>query len=403
MGFLSHSLPTVSLARFSEPKCGQCGLFKNCISPKMPVAGEGRRKVLVIGEAPGEIEDQQGKPFVGRTGQRLQQVLSDLGVDLFRDCWVTNSVICHPFKDKLPEKAVGYCQPNVLKAVRELDPEVIILLGAQPVKSLIGALWKEDPGGITRWAGFRIPCQIPNAWVCPTFHPSFVMREEMDGKGNPVAGIWWKEHLKQAFKLKGRPWDEVPDYSKQVEVVVDPEEAAGRVESFLGSCRGPFAFDIETTTLKPDGPHADIHSCSVSDGRTSVAFPWHGPVVRVMKEFLRSPIPKVGYNVKYESRWMHRKLGIWVKNWVWDGMVNAHIIDNRSWICGLKFQAFALLGQPSYDDAIRPYLRGKQPGSHSPNRIREVPLDAVLRYCGLDSLLEMLVARKQAKQLGVKL
>jgi hypothetical protein len=82
-------------------------------------------------------------------------------------------------------------------------------------------------------------------------------------------------------------------------------------------------------------------------------------------------------------------------------MLAAHVLDNRSDTKSLKFQAFVLLGQESYDDAIKPYLKSK--GSNDKNRITELDLEAVLRYCGMDAILEWHVAMKQAKKLGVTL
>ena len=62
------------------PRCGACGLFRGCRSPKMPWSGEGRRKVLLIGEAPGRNEDEQGTQFIGESGQLLERSLKKFGV-----------------------------------------------------------------------------------------------------------------------------------------------------------------------------------------------------------------------------------------------------------------------------------------------------------------------------------
>ena len=75
-------------------QCGLCGLYKHCLSPKMPPSGDGRKKILVVAEAPGENEDKQNTQLIGRAGQRLKFHLKQLGVDLHRDCWKTNAVIC---------------------------------------------------------------------------------------------------------------------------------------------------------------------------------------------------------------------------------------------------------------------------------------------------------------------
>src|SRR5688572_528647 len=87
------------------PKCGACGLLKGCKSPKMPVSGKGAKGILIIGEAPGRDEDIQGRPFVGATGEKLETTLRKLGVEMRRDCWLTNALICRP-KANVIEKEI---------------------------------------------------------------------------------------------------------------------------------------------------------------------------------------------------------------------------------------------------------------------------------------------------------
>jgi uracil-DNA glycosylase family 4 len=388
-------LPTV-------PYCGQCKLYRHCQSPKMPVAGKGRRKILLVGEAPGKFEDEQGRPFVGPSGQLLQEALLRLGVEMVSDCWLTNAAICHPKRDKLPSRAVEFCRPNLIRIVNELKPEVIVLFGARAVEGLLGWLWKEDVGPISRWVGWKIPCQRLNAWVVPTWHPAFVLRSEGDEhKGNSAAlRLLFERHLEAALSLKGRPWEEAPDYRREVRVMLEPERAAEEIARFMQACL-PVAFDFETDRLKPEHLDARVVCCSVSDGETTIAYPWHGEAVRATGELLASVVPKIGWSCKFEDRWCRRLFGLPVNGWAWDGMLAAHVLDNRRGITGLKFQAFVRLGQESYDDVVKPYLKAE--GGNTRNRIGEVGLTALLRYCGLDSLLEHRIGCMQAEELEVKL
>ena len=383
-----------------EPQCGACGLFKGCRSPKMPTAGSGAKSILVIGEAPGETEDFQNKPFVGKTGQPLQTTLRKYGVELFKDCWVMNAAACRPPKNDLPPRAVEYCRPNVVNEIKRLNPEKVLLFGGHAVRSLIGWLWRQDPGGVNRWCGWRVPCQKLNAWVAPFWHPSFVLREEEDKKGATPVRLLWERQIEAALALVGRPWREVPNYAKQVQIELDPVRAAAAVKRFTAGSR-PVAFDYENSPLKPDAGHAFVHCCALSDGKTTVAFPWHGAVVDAMRKFLRSGVPKIGANIKHETRWSLKAMGVMPRNWAWDTVLNAHILDNRSGVTGVKMQAFALLGQEPWDDGVKAYLEGD--GGNGPNRVREVDLTAMLRYCGLDALVEWHLAKKQAKLLGVTL
>ena len=363
----------------------------------MKVSGKGEKSILIVGEAPGFNEDQEGKPFVktGKSGKFLRDKLSRLGIDLFRDCWTTNAAICYPGKE-LPDKAVDHCRPNLLNTIKELKPEKIILLGAPAVKSLIGHLWKEDAGGIGRWVGWQIPCQRYNCWVCPTWHPAFILRSE--GKAeSQVAELLMERHLSEAIKLKGRPWDVVPDYKKQAQCIYDAGNAANWIKTTF-SRGASVAFDYETYGLKPEND-MEIYSCSLSDGMETISFPWQGEVIQAMKEWLQSDVPKIGWNCKYEDRWSRRILKVTVKNWIWDGMLSAHLLDNRPGVTGLKFNAFIHLGQEDYDSEVSPFL--KSGNSNTRNRIREADLERVLLYGGLDAILEYKVAQIQAKKLGV--
>ncbi len=380
----------------SAAQCGACGLYKNCNTPKMPVRGKGKRKILIVSKMPGPSEDATGR--YGNSGIKLQQCLARLNVNMEEDCWLTYSLICMPAAG-IPddEKRIDYCRPNLLKAIKQLQPEVIILLDESAITSLIKWLWKDkDIGGINRWAGFQIPSQKINAWVCPTFHPSYLLR--MNDK---TLDLEFMRHLSAAVRLKGRPWpDGPPDYAKQVEIIQSPRAAAVALRDFAGVPR-PIAFDYETTTKKPESPHARIVSCSFSDGTTTLAFPWHGPaIIEAMKLITDARYPKIVSNLDFENRWTRRIMKVPVRGWGWDTMNSAHVLDSRGGITGIKFQSFVRLGQPSYDGHIEPYLRTK--GDNVKNRIHEVDLPSLLLYNGLDSLLEWLVAMDQRSQFGIK-
>ena len=96
-----------------------------------------------------------------------------------------------------------------------------------------------------------------------------------------------------------------------------------------------------------------------------------------------------------------KEFGHKVVNWKWCTVLGGHTLDNRSGVCGLKFQSFVLLGQGAYDEHISPYLRSVKPGCNEENRTKEIGLRELLLYCGMDSLLEIEVAKKQMKKIGV--
>lgn len=402
-GFFATSTWLAAKAPQSRiPKCGACGLFKSCKSPKMEPFGKGKKKILIVGEAPGREEDMKGRQFVGGGGRKLEATLRKYGVDLREDCTTTNCLICMPPKGRDPSPLeVDYCRPNLLRTIEEVKPEVIIPLGRFGIEALIPLVWKEDVGGGYRWLGWNIPCQKYNAWICPTWHPSFILsklEQDQKRKRNSVEGMYWEHHIEKACRLEGRPWREVPDYASQVSVILDHRDAARRIRRMIEK-GGTVAFDYETNMLKPDAPDARIVSCSVCwEGKETIAFPWFGKAIPAMGELLQSDLRKIASNLKFEERWTLKEFGFRVRRWLWDTMIAAHVIDNRRDITSIKFQSFVLLGAEPYDDHIKPLLHTK--GDKKVNQIlKEIDMKQLLTYNGLDSLLEYLVATKQMEHM----
>jgi uracil-DNA glycosylase family 4 len=356
--------------------------------------GWGKRKVLVVAESPGEAEDEKGVQLIGRAGQKLRKHLGKIGVDLDEDCWKTNAVICRPSENETTDEQIEACRPSLNKTLMELKPDVIVLLGGAAVKSLIGSIWWDDEGlgGISRWAGFRIPSQELNAWICPTWHSSYLLRQD-----DPVLEFWFDQHLKAVFELEGKPWPNgPPDFQSQVECIYEGEEAEKRIQRMTRR-GGVFTFDYETNRLKPDGEGARIFSCAICrDGEETIAFPWMSRIKQVMSEFLQSEHEKWGWNIKFEQRWTRVEFGHGVRNWGADGMLMAHILDNRSKV-GAKFNGFVLWGQPAWHKLVSPYLKSDRKGGNENNRINELDLRDLLIYNGMDAVMEWFCVDKQLK------
>jgi uracil-DNA glycosylase family 4 len=372
-------------------KCGACGLFKTCQSPKMEVYGQGAMGIMVVGEAPGATEDEQGRPFVGKAGQKLREVLRTFGVNLDKDCWTTNALICRPPENATPDdKQISYCHPNLVKAIALYQPRIIITLGRVPLDSVLKPYWKGDTGTMERWVGWQIP--IDRHWICPTYHPSFVLR--MD---NRLIEKQFAEHLAAAFSIGSAP-EPQPDYKKEIEILYGEREVEERLSDF-DRAGGWAAVDYETNCLKPEYPKARALCFSVAHARGTISFSWRGANVDSVSRFLRSKgTRKIASNLKMEDRWTRFLLGHGVCNWGWDTMLAAHCLDNRQAICSLKFQAFVKLGVPSYNANIEPYLESI--GDSHYNRCEEIALDTLMFYNGMDSLLELKLAFVQMIEMG---
>jgi len=371
------------------PKCGSCGLFKTCNSPKMVVEGAGAEQVLVVGEAPGVAEDEDGRLFVGKAGQYLRQALRGLGVKVTRDAWLTNALICHPPESATPTaKQIACCRPNILRTIEENAPRVILTLGWAALASVIGPYWKSDVGPLERWVGWKIP--LEKHWVIPTYHPTFLMRMQ-----NSLLDRLFADHLEMAFDVTRMP-PKFVDWSSQVELLYDEDAIRDALREMAESEWA--AFDYEANCLKPEYPKARLFSCSVSNGKRTVSFLWTPAVQEMMSEFLRSDALKIASNLKMEERWSRKFIGHGAKRWGWDTMLAAHCLDNRPGICSLKFQSLVKMGVPIYNRHLEPYLESHGDGHY--NRIQEISHKDLLTYGGLDSLLEYKLMRIQRKEMG---
>lgn len=400
-GFFSPAALTMAEPEQSLiPKCGACGLFKDCESPKMPPSGKGKRRVLIVAEAPGREEDREGVQLVGKAGNFLEQTLRSLGINMREDCWLTNALICHPKDNKIKDKkAVGYCRPNLLKTISKLKPDVIIPLGRAAVQSIAAHAYGGEIGAIERWVGWQCPSIRLNAYVCPTWHPSYLLREE-----SKILEGFFTRHLKEAFDLKGKPYKKVPNYKEQITLEYDAANAAAWLDTITS---GVIAFDYECNMLKPESDKAKIVCASVCwNGERTLAFPWHGKAIKAMKRLLGDKsVFKTAQNMKYEDRWTRAILGVEVRGWRWDTLVGSHLLDCRQDISSLKFMAFTYLGQPRYDKHIEPFLKseGMDQLGNAENKIHLIPLKQLLIYSGLDSLLQYLIAEKQTVKMGTSL
>lgn len=135
-------------------------------------------KMMLVGEAPGEDEDLQGVPFVGRAGKLLSKALEEAGLRRGIDVYITNTVKCRPVAFKGSRKAnrtptneeVDFCSSRILdKEVEALRPKVIVTAGAKAAYWALGIT-----SGITKIRGtVHSKGEIK---VVPTVHPAYVLR-----------------------------------------------------------------------------------------------------------------------------------------------------------------------------------------------------------------------------------
>jgi DNA polymerase len=160
--------------------CGSCDL---CKTRNKVVFGEGNQQplILFVGEAPGEDEDLQGVPFIGKAGQKLDSIMSYLGMTR-QDVYITNTVLCRPPNNRVPRKEeMDACRWRLELQVKLLRPKLIVLLGktaleqfkGEPVKGALNQFFC-DKIGKDGWLNYTVDDY--NAKVIVTYHPSFHLR-----------------------------------------------------------------------------------------------------------------------------------------------------------------------------------------------------------------------------------
>jgi DNA polymerase len=126
--------------------------------------------LMFIGEGPGEQEDRQGLPFVGRSGQLLDRlILEEMGLTR-ENLYIANTIKCRPpgNRDPLPDE-IELCWPYLEKQLELIDPRVVVTLGNFATKLLLGT-----SEGISRLRGRSYPYR--SGYLVPTFHPSAALR-----------------------------------------------------------------------------------------------------------------------------------------------------------------------------------------------------------------------------------
>ena len=156
-----------------QEKCAACTRCSLCETRQHVVFGQGAAdaEVLFVGEGPGQSEDEQGLPFVGRSGQLLDKYLFAIDLDRNKNCYIANIVKCRPprNRDPLPEESEA-CMPWLREQFRILRPKIVVCLGRIAAQRMIRpdfSVTKEhgvfvDKGGVA---------------FMGTFHPAALLRQ----------------------------------------------------------------------------------------------------------------------------------------------------------------------------------------------------------------------------------
>ena len=176
------------------------------------VYGEGDpcARLMVVGEGPGETEDQLGRPFVGRAGQLLDRMLAAIGLAR-SEVYICNTVKCRPTvpgpngpRNRAPDpQEMENCRPFLDEQIAIIAPEVILALGSPAAKSFLGRDFQ-----ITRMRGrwYIGPGETP---LMVTFHPAYILRQT-GGEIEAVKRMVWADLKAVRAKLDEPPAAAIP-------------------------------------------------------------------------------------------------------------------------------------------------------------------------------------------------
>jgi DNA polymerase len=182
----------IEALRRAAPSCRGCELWEHATQVVFS-AGDVHARVALVGEQPGDVEDREGIPFVGPAGRLLQRALDEAGVDRGQ-VYVTNAVKHFRFTPRgnrrihqTPELAhIVACKPWLVAELRDVNPLVVVVLGATAARSLLGADFR-----VTRHRGevIRRETSLGERAFVPTVHPSSVLRAPDDRRDEAYAAL----------------------------------------------------------------------------------------------------------------------------------------------------------------------------------------------------------------------
>ena len=206
-----NSLEEAKSTAMTCKKCALCNGRTNVVFSDGPEQGK-NAKIMIIGEGPGENEDIQGLPFVGRAGQLLDKIFESVKLNRREHLYICNIVKCRPPNNRAPlEEEANACSEYLQAQIKYIDPKIIILAGAVAIK---GVLKMKDPkitkirgGWIDVGANHGLPLNdldrnlLLGKKIMPIFHPSYLLRHEWNTKPDSPKAMMWKDvqEIKRVF------------------------------------------------------------------------------------------------------------------------------------------------------------------------------------------------------------
>ena len=258
-------------------------------SPKLRGEGPKKAKIMLVGEAPGQDEDLEGRPFVGSSGQLLDDIFSEIRLDR-EDVYITNAVKCAtPVENKKPgKKDITACRPHLLKEIEEIKPNVVGCLGAVALEAVLKRT------GITKLQNNVFYSKELDVKVIPVLHPAYILR-------NPSAYSSLQKGM-ELIKSESKKKEKVDvATTKTKHIDADTPKKIDKVLAQLEKVEA-FTFDLETTSLNPI--EAKIILIALSwQGGLGITIKWKSLSKKQkhrLQEIFLSKKEKAGHNLKFD-------------------------------------------------------------------------------------------------------
>lgn len=406
----------LSPALLHEHRCKVCPLNRAKLKhPKMLPTGSDKPYILMLGEAPGEEEDDEGKQFVGRAGRLLRRhIPADWQNYLMWD----NVVRCRPTigikqENRPPERIeIEACRSHHWDTLDEAQPRAIFGFGAIPLNWALGQV------GISKWRGRRCVAYIDGRsyWYYPMWHPSYILRR-LDSYGGEEDERMFILDLAKAFgEVERLPLPLAhtrDDAERNVELVFGGPGDVQKVVRFLqyAAQQRVNGLDFETTGdpngLRPYNRGAAIISIAVSTIDRTLAFAFDHPeakwsssdleiVRQAFVEYLLDERPiKAVHQLGFELEWIAVVFGVdfvYGANWH-DTISQASILDSRvgdskPGCFALEFLSLQYFG-----------LNVKSLSNLNRANLVEEPIEDELLYNGIDAKYHALLYVAQEERL----
>jgi uracil-DNA glycosylase family 4 len=384
-----------------DVRCSFCGLGQQCKNPRQSCVGKGGKGILVVIDSVDNQADRSGSLADGQSYKFLTTEFRKIGINLYKDCWVTSCIKCN--LEKVPTKKEALqCNYKLMEEIEELAPKYIWTFG----NIALGSITDKYYAGIQDVAmhGDIVPIQEHQAFFTP-FYAIFMIQAK---KKDPNFQSVFIRDLKKAWRFvnKDAPF---PNYdyanSKNITFLLDVDDVLNKLDELI-LLGGEQTLDFETTGLKPHRVMHKIPTMAIATPAHCWAFPvdyqmywkeddWYIITEKIAEYLNCKEVTHVAHNKLFENLWSHVILEV-AEFMDKCTMATQHVLDHRKRTKSLKYQTFRRWGIHSYDKGSKRFISATH--ANDMNKMDEMPLPEQLLYVGRDAFLAMQLRLEQQKE-----